>query len=533
MTDPPTRPKPPTHEREQTMRVATYTRISTDEAHQPCSLDAQTIRLRAYIDSQDQWVHAASFTDQVSGATLERPGLVQALAEAKADRFDLLLVYRVDRLSRSVRGLAQVLEDLDHAGVAFRSATEPFDTTSPAGRMMVQMLAVFAEFERVTIIDRVIAGMERKAAAGGWCGGRESFGYRHVKGEGRLVVEPTEASLVPLVFNRYVNHRWGSHTIAAWLNTNGHRTRDGAPWDGTAILRLIRSRSYLGEVHFRGEWYPSTHPPLVDVDLFDAAQTVLTGRRHQHGSRGANSSDYLLTGLVVCDTCQRRYSGTSASGRNTTYRYYTCSARQHHSDCPVSRVRADHLEHAVIAALLDTYDHTDLFERAAAQARIRTEAARDQDRAELATITAELTKAETAADRYLAAFETGTLNATTCGERLGDLRDRIAQLRHQQDTLTRALDAPGPTPPTNGQVDALRDIVHAALTTGTPATAKHALAGLIHEVRIHDRDTIQPTFRVPDGSDRAPVRAPGQTVGRLGLEPSTLGLKVPCSNQMS
>ena len=132
------------------MRVATYTRISTDEDHQPYSLGAQAERLGNYVASQDGWELVRRFTDQASGATTERPGLQRALNEAKANRFDLLLVYRVDRFARSVRGLAQLLEELDAAGVAFRSATEPFDTTTPAGRMMVQMLGVFAEFERAT-----------------------------------------------------------------------------------------------------------------------------------------------------------------------------------------------------------------------------------------------------------------------------------------------------------------------------------------------------------------------------------------------
>lgn len=148
------------------MRIATYSRISTDEETQPYSLEAQAERLRAYAQSQDGWRIVRRFTDQMSGATLERPGLERALAEAAAKRFDLLLVYRVDRLSRSVRGLAQILEALDDAGMLFRSATEPFDTSSSAGRMMVQMLGVFAEFERATIVERVIAGMERKAARG-------------------------------------------------------------------------------------------------------------------------------------------------------------------------------------------------------------------------------------------------------------------------------------------------------------------------------------------------------------------------------
>jgi site-specific DNA recombinase len=120
------------------MRVAIYTRISTDEDHQPYSLEAQATRLGAYVESQGEWCLVRRFTDQVSGATLARPGLAQALAEARPGRFDLLLVYRVDRLARSVRGLAQVLEELDAAGVAMRPVTTPFefagDDLLPAAR---------------------------------------------------------------------------------------------------------------------------------------------------------------------------------------------------------------------------------------------------------------------------------------------------------------------------------------------------------------------------------------------------------------
>jgi len=136
-----------------------------------------------------------------------------------------LLVYRVDRFSRSVRGLAQLLEDLDAAGVAFRSATEPFDTTTAAGRMMVQMLGVFAEFERATIVDRVIAGMERKAARGGWCGGSRPFGYDVDRQTGYLTPPPTEAPLVPVIFDRYAHGRDGARALAVWLNEAGHRNQ--------------------------------------------------------------------------------------------------------------------------------------------------------------------------------------------------------------------------------------------------------------------------------------------------------------------
>ena len=126
------------------VRVAVYTRRSTDEEHQPFSIEAQQTRLTAYVESQPGWHVVEEFTDNASGASTKRPGLQNALSAAKEGRYDLLLVYRLDRFTRRIRDLAMLMEDLETAGVHFRSATEPFDTSTPAGRMLVQMLGVFA-----------------------------------------------------------------------------------------------------------------------------------------------------------------------------------------------------------------------------------------------------------------------------------------------------------------------------------------------------------------------------------------------------
>jgi site-specific DNA recombinase len=294
------------------MRVATYTRISTDEDHQPYSLEAQAERIGAYVKSQDGWELTRRFSDQASGASTERPGLKRALAEARAGRFDLLLVYRVDRFSRSVRGLAQLLEDLDAAGVAFRSATEPFDTTTPAGRMMVPMLGVFAEFERATIVDRVIAGMERKPARGAWCGGSRPFGYDVDPATGYLAPKADEAPLVPVMFDRYVHGREGARALAVWLNESGHRTKAGRPWSHTAVLTVLRNPVYVGKVFFREALHDGPHEHLVDEKLFERVQALLSERGEDCSKRASATSPFLLAGLVVCTRCGKHYVGTSA-----------------------------------------------------------------------------------------------------------------------------------------------------------------------------------------------------------------------------
>ncbi len=353
-----------------------------------------------------------TFTDQMSGATMERPQLQRALTEARAKRFDLPLVCRVDRFSRSVRGLAQLLEDLDHAAVAFRSATEPFDTTTPAGRMMVQMLGVFAEFERATIIDRVIARMERKAIRGGWCGGPAPFGYIVDKATGFLVPNEEESPLVKKMFDFYAHSQKGARAIAGWLNERGYRTRTGRPWGHMAVLTVLRNLAYLGQVSFRGEYHAAPHTPLVHEELFTKVQDLLVARGENHSKRAANSSEYLLAGLIVCSRCGKRFVGNVATGNRYRYRYYTCFSRQRYgkAQCMSERLPADELDQAVLRALLSMYEGSNLFERAIRAGRERAEALRESREQELTVVSAEIRKAEDAIERYLLAFEAGTLS---------------------------------------------------------------------------------------------------------------------------
>src|SRR6266545_4796091 len=268
-------------------RVATLTRRSTDEQHQPFSIELQDAKLAAYTNSQDNWTLVRKYTDNQSGATLDRPGLQRALADARAGLYDLLLVYKVDRLARTVR-------------------------------MLVQMLGVIAEFERATIIDRVIGGMERKAARGEWCGGYRPYGYQvrttadktHV-----LHPHPAEAPLVPVIFDHYANHRLGAHAIATWLNGHGHRTEAGKPWGHMAVRTVLRNRVYLGEVFFRDTWHPGLHQPLVDPATSDAVAALMGERGDAHSKRASNASEYLLAGRVRCQRCGKAFVGAAAHGK--------------------------------------------------------------------------------------------------------------------------------------------------------------------------------------------------------------------------
>jgi site-specific DNA recombinase len=163
----------------------------------------------------------------------------------------VLLVLKVDRFSRRQRDLVTLVEELSHLGVAFVSATEAFDTSSPAGRAMLQMLGTFAEFEREMIIDRVVAGMERHAASGRWPGGVHPDGYTLDRNTKRLIVDDDRASLIREIFDLYTRQRLGTQAIATELNRRGLQTRTGRPWSAHTLRWILTNPAYLGHVTFR------------------------------------------------------------------------------------------------------------------------------------------------------------------------------------------------------------------------------------------------------------------------------------------
>jgi site-specific DNA recombinase len=495
------------------MRIATYTRISTDEDHQPYSLEAQADRLASYVKSQDAWKITRRFTDQASGATLDRAGLQRALKEAEAKRFDLLLVYRVDRLSRSVRGLAQILDQLDQAGVLFRSATEPFDTSSSAGRMMVQMLGVFAEFERATIVERVIAGMERKAARGEWIGGTIPFGYRHDADRRFLEPDPAEATVVQEIFHRYGERLEGATSLANWLHERGYRTRSGKPFSPHTVLNILRNRSYLGEVPFRGQSHKAPHPPLVEAQLFERAQQVLVERSEDASLRRSNSSDYLLTGLIKCARCGKRYVGAAAHGNGGRYPYYVCHTRQRYGAkaCDNDRLPADELEQAIMRQLLTILQQEPIVRAAIDDAFAELEKERPKYQQELKRIEVELHKVNETLDRYFRAFENGTMPEQACAPRIAALTQQLAGLEARRAELAERDDEPEPL--TDEDLAALTNHVRDVVTNGDPAQQKALLQAIIAEIKVQSRAEIQPYFTLPV------VRPPCMSVAPGGIEP--------------
>ncbi|MFZ0496373.1 MAG: recombinase family protein [Methylocella sp.] len=318
-------------------RCAIYTRKSTEHNLdlEFNSLDAQREACEAYVKSQahEGWRLVPDRYDDggLSGASLDRPALQKLLADVGAGRITIVVVYKVDRLTRSLADFAKLVELFDQHGVSFVSITQSFNTTSSMGRLTLNVLLSFAQFEREVIGERVrdkIAASKRK---GLWVGGPVPLGYRCI--DKKLVVVPEEAEVVRTIFTRYLE--LGSMgALIAELDRQGIKTkvngrRDGGRSGGIrfgvgSLAHLLKNRFYIGEVTYRGEVHRGEHEPILTRDLFEAVQAKRAANAVARQVR-LRGSAAILTGRLFDDR-GNRMSPTHANKRGVRYRYYVSHA---------------------------------------------------------------------------------------------------------------------------------------------------------------------------------------------------------------
>ncbi|RAI40471.1 recombinase family protein [Rhodoplanes roseus] len=351
--------------RPKAVRCAIYTRVSTDHGLEQDfnSLDAQYDAAQAYIRSQAHagWTLVRARYDDggFSGGSMERPALQALLADVAARRIDIVVVYKVDRLTRSLADFAKLVELFDAHGVSFVSVTQQFNTTTSMGRLTLNVLLSFAQFEREVTAERIrdkIAASKRK---GLWVGGMVPLGY--TSKDRKIEVVHAEAEHVRTIFRRYLE--CGSlNALMVDLRSRGivtkhrvlstGRTIGGIPFTRGPLLHLLRNRFYIGEVAFKGEVLPGEQAVIVDRDLFDAVQARLDAQRNGSASRRV-SSQAPLTGRIF-DSRGNRMTPSTGRRHGVGYRYYVSSALLHgraEEAGVVARVPAAEIEAVVAAAV--------------------------------------------------------------------------------------------------------------------------------------------------------------------------------------
>jgi site-specific DNA recombinase len=350
------------------VRCAIYTRKSSDEGLEQSfnSLDAQREACAAYILSQasEGWTEVLARYDDggLSGGTLERPALQRLLADVRDGRIDIIVVYKVDRLTRSLLDFAKLVEAFDASSTSFVSVTQSFNTTTSMGRLTLNMLLSFAQFEREVTAERIRDKIAASKARGMWMGGIPPLGY---KPDGRsLAVVEEHAAIVRAIFRRYLalgNVRLLAEQLLADgilsppRSTATGKSIGGGPFTRGQLYLMLKCRTYLGEIAHKNQVYPGLHDGIVDRELWDAVQAKLAAhvQGSRSGSRAANPS--LLAGKV-CDDAGELLVSVHATKGKARYRYYVSRALHHGESLSGLRVPAREIESAVTERMATLFD---------------------------------------------------------------------------------------------------------------------------------------------------------------------------------
>jgi len=336
-------------------RCAIYTRKSSEEGLEQefNSLHAQREACEAFIASQrsEGWVLVRDQYDDggISGGTLERPGLKRLLEDIEDGLVDVVVVYKIDRLSRSLADFAKLVEVFDRNGVTFVSVTQSFNTTTSMGRLTLNILLSFAQFEREVTAERIRDKVAASKKKGIWMGGNIPLGYRVE--ERQLLIEPDEAELVRHIFARFLE--LGSWTLLAHdLNERGLTTRTGRAFDKGNLYRMLHNRIYIGQMSHKGQHYPGRHEAIIAQDVWDKVHGIVRQCPRQRAARTRAETPALLKGLLFGPD-GAAFSPTHTRKGGKLYRYYVSQTVQKHvaGSCPVGRVPAGEIEAAVIDQL--------------------------------------------------------------------------------------------------------------------------------------------------------------------------------------
>ena len=353
---------------ERSLRCAIYTRKSTEDGLEQefNSLDAQREACAAYILSQrhEGWNLLQEQYDDggFSGGNMDRPAMQQLLADVETGKVDVIVVYKVDRLTRSLADFAKIVEVLDAKGASFVSVTQAFNTTTSMGRLTLNVLLSFAQFEREVTGERIRDKIAAAKKKGLWMGGPVPLGYE-VR-DRKLVVHEAEAETVQHIFRRYLKMPSVRELIEV-LDREGVRTkvqirasgphRGGIPFARGSLYYLLKNRTYLGEIIHKGDGYPGEHQAIVPKDLWDAVQDKLaTNAKAQKLQKRARHTS-LLAGLLH-DGLGRRMSPSHASKQGKRYRYYVTHEQQRADRSEAAwRVPAHDIEQVVLDRLDDFF----------------------------------------------------------------------------------------------------------------------------------------------------------------------------------
>lgn len=486
---------------QKTFRCAIYTRKSHEEGleQEYNSLDAQRDAGEAYIASQrlQGWQASPERYDDggFSGSTTDRPALKRLLADIDSGKIDIIVVYKIDRLSRSLLDFVQMIEKFNQKNVSFVSVTQQISTTDSTGRMMLNILMTFAQYEREVIADRIrdkVAAAKRK---GKYCGGVPVLGYDVDHENRRLLINDKEAKVVRHIFRRFF--QLGSvRELAAELNEQGYRTkawstvkgkaRKGSPWNKSHIYRLLNNRLYLGEISHRGRHFKGEHEQIIERSLWDNVQQTFQDNKRTKADLTRTKMVASLKGVIRCGHCQGAMGPTYTKKGGRRYTYYRCetNAKRAVGSCPITRIPAADVEKVVLEQLSAFFRTPTCITKTYAAALQE----QDLERERLNEVKQQIEEA--LAQTRAKALE---LSDPQCTQRnqpqlLADVSRRAAEQVQQLAQTKASLEALNGTALTEAEIAAALHNIHQAWENLFPAERNRIIRLLLEKVEVYESE---------------------------------------------
>ncbi len=449
------KPEPPPRQ----VRCAIYTRKSTEEGLQQDfnSLDAQRESGEACIASQknEGWVCLPDRYDDggFTGGNIERPALQRLLADIEAGKLDCVVVYKVDRLSRSLLDFSKIMEKFDGHGVSFVSVTQHFNTTDSMGRLTLNILLSFAQFEREIISERTRDKIAAARRRGKWVGGKPLLGYDLVAlpGGSKLIVNEDEAARVRAIFEMYLEQERIAPVLQEldrrtwrtkqWTTRKG-MTVGGRPFDKVTLYRLLTNPAYLGKVKHRENLYDGEHDAIVDSGVWQRAQALLQRNGRSGGGIVKNKYGALLKGLLRCVPCDSAMVHSVTAKGPKRYRYYVCGKAMKRGwyTCPSKSVPAGELERFVVDQIRSIGRDPSVLAETIQQVRAQSQKAIADLEREQRTLERDISRRSKALKQHLATAPEGSgADAARQRDELHRLETRLTEVRERHLALSREL----------------------------------------------------------------------------------------------
>ena len=451
-------------------RVAGYVRVSSDkQAEEGYSIEEQIDRLMAYCHAMG-WHVVKFYTDAgYSGGNMNRPALTDLIEASQSRLIDAVVVYKLDRLSRSQRDTLTIIEGFLDNGVDFVSMTENFDTSTPFGKATIGILSVFAQLEREQIKERCSLGRVGRAKEGKYRGGGfVPIGYEYK--DGSLIVNPAEALQIKELHELYQKGE-SFRTIARIFAEKGYTHKYGT-WEVYRVSRVLRNPLYCGYITHKGETFKGEHEPIISEDCFERSMDIHKGR---NTAKSPHLGRSMLGGLLFCARCGARYGISRNGGHNSRYQYYCCHSRRKTSanmvkapNCQNKNWKKEDLESLVLGEI----------------AKLQNEPLnvpdQDENDAKIPLILAEIEKTDKAKNRLMDLYASGLFE-------MAELEAKIRPLNAQKERLAAELERIQ-AEPTKKTATALVETFADALEQGDSEQVRILVRALIHKIVIDGED---------------------------------------------